>query len=57
MGHKYTTAIDMWSFGCILAEFWRGTPLFPGESEHEQICLIVEVLGMPSAEMIKQSPR
>ena len=34
----YSTAIDMWSVGCILAEMvMRGAPLFPGDSEIDQI--------------------
>ncbi len=33
LGIPYTCAIDMWSFGCILAELYSGYPLFPGESE------------------------
>jgi len=37
----YTTAIDMWSFGCILTELCTGIPIFPGESEHEQLSLIM----------------
>ena len=32
MGLPYGTPIDMWSFGCILAELFTGYPLFPGES-------------------------
>ncbi len=31
LGLQYGTAIDMWSFGCILAELYTGYPLFPGE--------------------------
>lgn len=30
LGIDYSTAIDMWSFGCILAELFSGMPLFPG---------------------------
>jgi len=37
----------MWSFGCILTELYTGMPLFPGESEQEQLSLIMEVLGLP----------
>lgn len=35
LGIPYTTAIDMWSFGCIMAELYTGYPLFPGENEAE----------------------
>lgn len=31
-GIRYTPAIDMWSFGCILVELFTGFPIFPGES-------------------------
>lgn len=43
LGHPYSMAIDMWSLGCILAELYTGYPLFPGESEVEQIACILEV--------------
>ncbi|KAG8912402.1 Cyclin-dependent kinase catalytic subunit, partial [Tulasnella sp. 417] len=33
----YSTAIDMWSVGCIMTEMiMQGTPLFPGDSEIDQ---------------------
>jgi dual specificity tyrosine-phosphorylation-regulated kinase 2/3/4 len=35
LGIPFTAAIDMWSFGCILAELYTGYPLFPGESEQD----------------------
>lgn len=31
LGMPYDAAIDMWSFGCIMAELLTGQPLFPGE--------------------------
>ena len=40
-------AIDMWSFGCILAELFTGYPLFPGENEMEQLALMMELKGVP----------
>lgn len=43
LGHQYSMAIDMWSFGCILAELFTGYPLFPGENEVEQLACIMEV--------------
>lgn len=30
LGLSYSTAIDMWSFGCVAAELFLGLPLFPG---------------------------
>ncbi len=30
LGLQYGCEIDMWSFGCILAELYTGYPLFPG---------------------------
>jgi dual specificity protein kinase YAK1 len=45
LGLRYTTAIDMWSFGCIVAELYLGLPIFPGSSEYNQITRIVEAVG------------
>lgn len=33
----YSTPVDMWSAGCILAELSTRAPLFPGDSEIDQI--------------------
>lgn len=33
----YNTAIDMWSVGCIFAEMAMRSPLFPGDSEIDEI--------------------
>ncbi|QLQ78395.1 hypothetical protein HG537_0A06420 [Torulaspora globosa] len=50
---EYTTAIDIWSCGCILAELVSGKPLFPGRDYHHQLWLILEVTGTPSFEDIE----
>lgn len=48
----YSTAIDMWSVGCIFAEMARqGLPLFPGDSEIDQIFKIFRILGTPNEEV------
>ncbi|RVE72296.1 hypothetical protein OJAV_G00060380 [Oryzias javanicus] len=57
LGHPYSMAIDMWSLGCILAELHTGYPLFPGESEVEQIACIMEVLGMPPNDFVQSASR
>lgn len=36
LGLPYGLPIDMWSFGCILAELCTGYPIFPGEDEVRQ---------------------
>lgn len=44
----YSTAIDMWSIGCIFAEMAMRNPLFPGDSEIDEIFKIFKVLGTPT---------
>ncbi|KAL9676406.1 hypothetical protein QQ045_004620 [Rhodiola kirilowii] len=51
---EYTTAIDIWSAGCVLAEFLLGQPLFPGDSGVDQLVEVIKVvLGTPTREEIK----
>ncbi|XP_015784407.1 dual specificity tyrosine-phosphorylation-regulated kinase 2 isoform X2 [Tetranychus urticae] len=57
LGCKYGMPIDMWSFGCILAELATGSPLLPGEDEDDQLACIIELLGMPPEKLLKQSSR
>ncbi|XP_069492951.1 cyclin-dependent kinase-like 5 isoform X4 [Ambystoma mexicanum] len=52
LGAPYGKAVDMWSVGCILGELSDGQPLFPGESEIDQLFTIQKVLGpLPSEQM------
>lgn len=57
LGIPYTTAIDMWSLGCILAELANGYPIFPGESEVEQMCCLMEYLGVPPRALVDRGSR
>ncbi|GAA0148719.1 non-receptor serine/threonine protein kinase [Lithospermum erythrorhizon] len=50
---EYTTSIDIWSAGCILAELLLGQPLFPGENAVDQLVEIIKVLGTPTREEIR----
>ncbi|KAI3623700.1 YAK1 [Malassezia furfur] len=52
LGVPYSSAIDMWSLGCIAAELFLGLPLFPGTSEYNQMSRIVDMLGLPPAYML-----
>uniref|UniRef100_A0A1S3DVJ8 Dual specificity protein kinase YAK1 homolog n=2 Tax=Cicer arietinum TaxID=3827 RepID=A0A1S3DVJ8_CICAR len=45
LGYQYSAAIDMWSFGCIVAELFLGLPLFPGASEFDLLKRMIEILG------------
>jgi len=48
----YSTAIDVWSCGCVAAELLIGQPLFQGESGVDQLVEIIKVLGTPTREEI-----
>lgn len=49
---SYTTPIDMWSVGCIMAELILLFPLFTGKNNEDQIKRIFKVLGTPSMELL-----
>jgi len=50
---EYTTAIDIWSAGCVFAELLLGAPLFPGDSGVDQLVEIIKVIGTPTKEDIR----
>lgn len=45
---KYSGACDVWGLGCIIAEMAAKVPLFPGDSEIDQLFQIYRVLGTPN---------
>lgn len=45
---SYTTAIDIWSIGCIFSEMVTSDPLFPGRSEIDVVYKIFQLLGTPN---------
>ncbi|AOW01520.1 kinase-like domain-containing protein [Yarrowia lipolytica] len=49
-GRQYSTGVDMWSIGCIFAEMVTRKPLFPGDSEIDEIFKIFRLLGTPTEE-------
>jgi cell division cycle 2-like protein len=44
----YSTAVDMWSVGCIFAELLLKEPLFQAKGEIELLTMIFKLLGPPS---------
>ncbi|KAN0134891.1 Protein kinase-like domain containing protein [Lactarius tabidus] len=44
----YSTAVDMWSVGCIFAELMLKEPLFQAKAEIELISMIFKLLGPPT---------
>lgn len=44
----YSTSIDIWSAGCIMAEMYTGRPLFPGTTNEDQLQKIFRLMGTPS---------
>ena len=56
LGLPYTHKIDVWSLGCVLVEMYTGEPLFGGTGQEDQMCRIVDALGMPPAEMVDAAP-
>jgi glycogen synthase kinase 3 beta len=46
----YSTSVDWWSCGCVIAEMMLGRPLFAGNSSWGQMEDIVASLGAPSQE-------
>lgn len=46
----YSTAVDMWSMGCILTELFLREALIQGEDELDQLNKIFKLLGTPTSE-------
>ena len=46
----YATPVDMWSVGAIFAELIMRRPLFPGDSEIDELYKIFRILGTPTEE-------
>lgn len=44
----YSFEVDIWAFGCLLAELVMNEPLFNGDSEIEQLFKIFRFIGSPN---------
>ncbi|CAL0313086.1 unnamed protein product [Lupinus luteus] len=48
--YLYSSKVDMWAMGAIMAELFTLCPLFPGASEADEIYKICSVIGSPTTE-------
>jgi dual specificity tyrosine-phosphorylation-regulated kinase 2/3/4 len=57
LGLPYGLPIDMYSFGCVLAELHTGYPLFPGQDEADQLARQMQVMGLPPRQLLLDASR
>ena len=50
----YSSSVDIWAVGCILAELIGRSPLFPGNDSMRQVHLISQFLGKPDELFVQQ---
>merc|ERR1712230_190079 len=50
----YSTSIDVWSAGCIMAEMISGVPLFRGRDNTDQLNQIIRILGTPEEATLRR---
>lgn len=59
-GIQYGSPVDLWAAGCIMGELVDQQPLFPGDSDIDQLYKIQQILGPPTDEQLRalaNSPR
>ena len=50
---SYGKPVDMWAVGCMLAEMKTGMPLFPGDSDIDQLFKIMATFGTLTPRMLQ----
>ena len=50
---SYGFGVDLWAIGCIMGEISDGQPLFPGESEVDQLYIVQKIIGPLTAEHLE----
>ena len=49
---RYSSAVDLWSLGCILAEMLGRRPYFPGGSDEEPVSTMLELIVNATGELV-----
>lgn len=49
--HNYGPEVDMWGFGCVMAEMWTRFPIIQGNSEQMQLILTTHLCGSITPEV------
>ncbi|KAI4883032.1 hypothetical protein NFI96_017794, partial [Prochilodus magdalenae] len=57
LGLPFSEKVDMWSLGCAMTELYLGWPLYPGDSEFEQVRYICETQGLPSPRLLNMATK
>lgn len=56
---KYGKEVDIWAIGCLFAEMMAGDPLFPGDSDIDQLFQIMKIMGklsMKHQQLVAKNP-
>lgn len=53
---SYSFPLDIWSFGCVVAEMLLRKPLFAGKDYADQLVKILSILGKPPPAVRKSKP-
>ncbi|CAK9053206.1 unnamed protein product [Durusdinium trenchii] len=54
---QYSTAVDIWSVGCILGEILGRKAMFPGKNHIDMVCMVAKVLGNPTDSELNWLPK
>ncbi|CAE8709598.1 unnamed protein product, partial [Polarella glacialis] len=53
----YTSAVDIWSVGCILGEILGRKALFPGKNHIDMVCRVAQTVGCPQDHELEWLPK
>ncbi|KAJ3590844.1 hypothetical protein NHX12_008792 [Muraenolepis orangiensis] len=57
LGLPFSEKVDMWSLGCVMSELYLGWPLYPGDSEMQQVSYICKTQGLPHESLLHSASK